>query len=130
MFWWMKRILRRKMRPHILNTPVLVCCSVAQSCPPLCDLMDSNPPRLLCPWDFPGKDTGVGGHFLLQGIFLTRGLNSCFLQWQVDSLPLSHQEGSWADLGATFFSSVTFPSIPIKNSDLESLSKRIGKQEN
>ena len=27
--------------------------------------------RLLCPWDFPGKNTGVGCHFLLQGIFLT-----------------------------------------------------------
>ena len=31
--------------------------------------------RLLCPWDFSGKDTGVGCHFLLQGIFLTVGLN-------------------------------------------------------
>ena len=29
--------------------------------------------RLLCPWDAPGKDTGVGCHFLLQGIFLTQG---------------------------------------------------------
>ena len=26
-----------------------------------------EPTRLLCPWDFPGKDTGVGCHFLLQG---------------------------------------------------------------
>ena len=25
-----------------------------------------QPTRLLCPWDFPGKNTGVGGHFLLQ----------------------------------------------------------------
>ena len=31
--------------------------------------------RLLCPWDFPGKNTGVGCHSLLQGIFLTQGLN-------------------------------------------------------
>ena len=31
--------------------------------------------RLLCPWDFPGKDSGVGCHFLLQGIFPTQGLN-------------------------------------------------------
>ena len=31
--------------------------------------------RLLCPWDFPGKDTGVSCHFLLQGIFPTQGLN-------------------------------------------------------
>ena len=33
------------------------------------------PARLLCPWDFPGKNTGVGCHFLLQGIFLTQGSN-------------------------------------------------------
>ena len=31
--------------------------------------------RLLCPWDFPGKNTGVGCHGLLQGIFLTQGSN-------------------------------------------------------
>ena len=36
---------------------------------------------LLCPWDSPGKNTGLGGHSLLQGIFLTQGLNP--------SLPLS-----------------------------------------
>ena len=30
---------------------------------------------LLCPWDFPDKNTGVGSHFLCQGIFLTQGLN-------------------------------------------------------
>ena len=37
------------------------------------------PTRLLCPWDFPGKGTGVGCHFLLQGIFLTQGSNLCLL---------------------------------------------------
>ena len=31
--------------------------------------------RLFCPWDFPGKSTGVGCHFLLQEIFLTQGSN-------------------------------------------------------
>ena len=35
------------------------------------------PAKLLCPWDFPGKNTGVGCHFLLQGIFLTRGSSLC-----------------------------------------------------
>ena len=39
---------------------------------------------------FPGKNTGVGSCFLLQGIFLTQGPNLCLLHWQVDSLPLSH----------------------------------------
>ena len=33
------------------------------------------PTRLLCPWDSPGKNTGVGCHFFLQGIFLPQGLN-------------------------------------------------------
>ena len=33
------------------------------------------PARVLCPWDSPGKDTGVGCHFLLQMIFLTQGSN-------------------------------------------------------
>ena len=34
-----------------------------------------QPTRLLCPWDFPSKSTGVVCHFLLQGIFPTQGLN-------------------------------------------------------
>ena len=38
-----------------------------------------QPARLLCPWDFPGRNTGVGCYFLLQGIFLTQRLNPCFL---------------------------------------------------
>ena len=45
---------------------------VAQLCLTLCDPMDT---RLLCPWDLLGKSTGVGCHFLLQGIFLTQGSN-------------------------------------------------------
>ena len=50
---------------------------VAQSCPTLCDPVDCSLPGFLCPWDSPGKTTGVGYHFLLQGIFLTQGLNLC-----------------------------------------------------
>ena len=38
------------------------------------------PARLLCPWDSPGKNTIVGCHFLLQGIFPTQGLNLLLLQ--------------------------------------------------
>ena len=52
-------------------------CLVAQSCPTLCDPL--QPTRLLCLWDFSGKNTGVGCHFLLQGIFPTQGSNSCLL---------------------------------------------------
>ena len=47
--------------------------------------------RLLCPWDSPGKNTGVGCHFLLQGILPTQGSNPHLLHWQADSLPQSHQ---------------------------------------
>ena len=48
--------------------------------------------RLLCPWDSPSKNTGVGYHTLLQGSFLTQGFNLhllCLLHWQADSLPLA-----------------------------------------
>ena len=38
-----------------------------------------QPSRLLCPWDSPGKSTGVGCHALLQGIFPTQGSNLCLL---------------------------------------------------
>ena len=44
--------------------------------------------KFLCPWDYPVKNMGVGGHFLLQRIFSTQGLNPCLLQlldWQVNS---------------------------------------------
>ena len=50
------------------------------------------------PWDFPGKNTGVGCHFFLQGIFLIQGSNPCLLHWQTDSLPLSHQGSPLAQL--------------------------------
>ena len=40
-----------------------------QACLTLCDSMDHSPTRLSCPWDSPGKNTGVGCHALLQGIF-------------------------------------------------------------
>ena len=42
---------------------------VTKSSPTLCDLMDCSPTRVICSWYFPGKNTEVGSHFLLQGIF-------------------------------------------------------------
>ena len=39
---------------------------------------------------FSGKKTGVGCHFLLQGIFLDQGSDLCLLHCQADSLPPSH----------------------------------------
>ena len=47
-----------------------------------------TPARFLCPWDSSGKNTGVGCHFLLQGIFPILESLLCLLHWQADSLPL------------------------------------------
>ena len=66
--------------------------------------MDSHPSRFLCPWFFPGKNTQMGFHFLLQGIFPTQGSKSPLLHRQADSLLLSHQ-GS--PLLVVQFSSIT-----------------------
>ena len=49
-----------------------------------------QPIRFLLSIGFPGKNTGVGCHFLLQEIFPTQGSNPCHLHWQADSLTLSH----------------------------------------
>ena len=57
----------------------------------LCDPMDCSLPGSSVRGDSPGKNTGVGCHALLQGIFPTQGLNPhllCLLHWQVGSLPL------------------------------------------
>ena len=75
---------------HMLSMLVITFLSrseseVAQSCLTLCDPVDYGPPgsswptRLLSPWDFPSKNTGVGCHFLLQGIFPTQGSNPVLL---------------------------------------------------
>ena len=45
----------------------------------------ANPWIVLCPWDFPGENTGVGCRFFLQGVFLIQGSNLCLLHllhWQ------------------------------------------------
>ena len=92
------------------NKRLQSCCLVSKSCPTLRDPMDCRP---LCPWDSPGKNTRVGGHFLLQEIFPTQGSNPCLLRlvrWQVDSLPHSHQGSlpypscgqGWFSAGSSF----------------------------
>ena len=75
----------------IVTGIILKVCVCAQSCLTLCNPVDCSPTRLLCPWNFPGKNTGVGSHFLPQGIFLTQGSNLCLLLWRL--IPeLSYQE--------------------------------------
>ena len=67
-------------------------CSVASVVPDSLQPCGLQPARLLCPWAFPGTNTGAGCHFLLQGIFLTQGSNPSLLHllhWQVSCLPLA-----------------------------------------
>ena len=61
---------------------------VTQSRPTLCNPMDcSLPGSSIHPWDFPGKSTGVGCHFLLQRIFPTQGSNPGLPHCKQDALP-------------------------------------------
>ena len=61
---------------------------MAQSCPILCNLMGCSLPSS---WNFPGKNTGAGCHFLLQGIFPTQGSNLGLLHCRQTLYCLSHQ---------------------------------------
>ena len=75
---------RMRAAKHVLSRSV-----VSDSLRPY-GLQSSRP---LCLCYFPGKNTGAGCHFLLQGIFPTQRSNSNLLHllhWQADSLPLSH----------------------------------------
>ena len=61
---------------HMCFLRKLLAAKSLQSCPTLCNLMDSmQSARLFCSWDSPGKNIGVGYHALLQGIFPTQGSN-------------------------------------------------------
>ena len=66
---------------------VLSCSAVSDSLRPF----GLSPTSLLCPWDFPGKNTGVGCHSLLQGIFPTQGSNPGLLYCRQILYHLSHQ---------------------------------------
>ena len=62
----------------MLNSVIRLCVCVCVSCLVVSDSLQPQrpqPTRPLCPWDSPDKNTGVGCHFLLQGIFLTQGSN-------------------------------------------------------
>ena len=66
-----------------------MCAILLQSCPTLWDPMDCSPPGSSVHGILQARILGVGYHFLLQGFFLTQGLNPCLfslLQWQAGSL--------------------------------------------
>ena len=76
---------------NVLYLYLYLCCCLVESCVQLFLRPHGlQPPRLLCPWDFLGKNTGVGCHFLLQGSFPPRDqIHIPYMR--ADSLQLSHQ---------------------------------------
>ena len=66
-------------------------CLVAQSCLTLCDPMNCSLPGSSVYGDSTGKNTGVGCHALLQGIFPAQGWNPGLLHCRRTLYPLSHQ---------------------------------------
>ena len=63
---------------------------------------------LFCPWDFPGKHSAVGCHFLLPGILSTPRLKPHLQHWQADSLPLSQLGSPVTQLsGPEFFTKLS-----------------------
>jgi len=56
----------QKIKKHFLKHLTAAAAKSLQQCPTLCDPIRWHPTRLPHPWDSPGKNTGVGCHFLLQ----------------------------------------------------------------
>ena len=68
--------------PHSMWNPLSCCCCcplIAKSRPTLCNPMECCPPGASVHGISHGKNTGVGCHFLLWGIFLTQKSNLCLL---------------------------------------------------
>ena len=67
-FEWQLSLLavQAKNKTTTKNPVAAAAAKSLQSCPTLCDPIDRQPIRLQRPWDSPGKNTGVGCHFLLQ----------------------------------------------------------------
>ena len=78
---------------------VCVCvCLAAQSCPILCDPMDCSLPGTSVHWDSLGKNTGVGCHAFLQGIFPTQVSKAGLPHYRRIFYYLSHQESPEAGI--------------------------------
>ena len=86
-FFFLQVWIQRERHTPFISTPLRLVLSHVRLCDPM------NPAGLFCPWDSPGRTTGVGCHFLLQGIFPTQGLNPRLLHLlhcRQIILPLSH----------------------------------------
>ena len=81
--WWLQF--------HQPNLNLLLWALLPQSCLTLCDLMDCTPPGSSVREVSPGKNTGVGCHAVLQGIFPIQGSNPHLLHCRWILYQLSHQ---------------------------------------
>ena len=72
---------------------------VAQSCLTLCNPMDYSP------WNSPGQNTEIGSLYLLQGIFLTKGLNPRLLLGR----QILYHKATWEAPGPTIMTSLKEP---------------------
>ena len=84
-----KETLRKKNKSHLLISHYVCYLVVSDSLWPQGQLST----RLLCPWNSPGKNTGVGCHYLLEGIFLTQGSNPGLLHCRQILYHLSYLGG-------------------------------------
>ena len=66
------------------------------------------PTRLLCPWNSPGRNTGVGCHFLLQGIFPGPGIKPRSPTLKANSLPTEPPEKSLGYYTISFLKSQNY----------------------
>ena len=84
-----------------------VLCLVPQLCPTLCDPTDCSLPGSSVHEDSPGKNTGVGCHALLQGIFPIQGLNLGLPHCRWILYSLSHQGSPLSNIHNLFYSKST-----------------------
>ena len=89
-----------------LLAPILLACILSYfRCVHLFRPYGSQPIRLLCPWNSPGKNSGVGCHALLQGIFPTQGSNTGLLHCRQILYCLSHPGSprilEWVDISSS-----------------------------
>ena len=75
---------------RLTGLSILCVCAKSLSGLTFCNSMDCSLPGFLCPWDFPGKNTGVRLPFHIPGDLPNPGIKPAFPALQVDSLPLSH----------------------------------------
>ena len=80
---------------HMWNLKKWYVCLVTQLCPMLCDPLDYSLPGTSVCGDSPGKNTGVGCHALLLGIFPTQGSNPGLLHCRWILYHISHQGSPW-----------------------------------